>query len=315
MPEGHSVHRIAKQFQENFVGSTPEITSPQGRFAADALLVSHQKMVSAEAVGKQLFLGFENELWMRVHLGIYGAWDFSGDVRVHPQIMVHGPKSVDLDAEDSTHSIGAPRKTRLKMAEEDRETNLDVDFPPQPVGQVRARILNGSVCADLRGPTVCEVITLTEKHAVLDRLGPDPANNNSDEERERFVSRAAKKRGAIAQVLMDQNVIAGIGNVYRAEMLFRAKINPHTPANQLTQEQLNELWRDWVHLLDDGIRVGQMITIDGLQGKDYERALKNRDDRHYVYRLNGQPCKVCGTNIALEEMAARKLYWCPNCQS
>jgi len=68
-------------------------------------------------------------------------------------------------------------------------------------------------------------------------------------------------------------------------------------------------------LLDIGIHVGQMITIDGLTGADYDRALRERDERHWVYKLEGTPCKRCGANIALEEMGGRKLYWCPGCQS
>ena len=327
MPEGHSVHRIARQFAVNFVGTQPELTSPQGRFAQGAALLSGREMTDARAVGKQMFLEFADDLWLRVHLGIYGAWDFSGDVRVDPSIQIHGelpaPKKlgqtgmrgvVDRDGEDSVTSIGAPRRTRVRMAEEDREGEAPSSFPPEPVGQVRVRLLNDDVCADLRGPTVCEVLTPAEVNTVLDRLGPDPANDNSDEEKRRFIQRAARRRTPIGLVLMDQSVVAGIGNVYRAEMLFRAELNPHTPANSLSETVLAELWDDWAHLLDIGIRVGQMITIDGLTGDDYLRALAERDERHWVYKLEGTPCKRCGTNIVLEEFGARKLYWCPGCQ-
>lgn len=317
MPEGHSVHRIARQFKQNFVGTNPLVTSPQGRFALGAELISGLPMTDSRAVGKQMFLEFDEHKWLRVHLGIYGAWDFSGDVLVHPSIMIHPANATDEEAEDSVASIGAPRKTRnlhLRMAEEDKETVMLESFPPEPVGQVRVRLLNKTVCADLRGPTVCEVISPEEVQVVLDRLGPDPANDASEAEMERFIERALRKKTSIAAVLMDQSVIAGIGNVYRAEMLFRAGINPHTPAASLGKAKLEELWFDWVHLLEDGIRVGQMITIDGLAGEAYQKALRVRDDRHWVYRLNGTPCKRCGTNIVLEELNARKLYWCPNCQ-
>lgn len=318
MPEGHSVHRIAKQFQANYVGTRPEISSPQGRFREGAQLISGREMTDARAVGKQMFLEFDEELWLRIHLGIYGAWDFSGDITVHPSIMLHGINTdsvIDEVGEDSVTSIGAPRNTRIRMAEEETSRDRDQSWPPKPVGQVRVRLLNNRVCADLRGPTACEVISPEEKAVVLSKLGPDPANDDSSSERERFIERTVKKRTPIGLVLMDQSVIAGIGNVYRAEMLFRARLNPHRPANTLTRETVEQLWEDWVHLLDIGIRVGQMITIDGLHGKDYERALKHRDDRHWVYKLEGTPCKRCGTHILLEEFGARKLYWCPTCQA
>lgn len=329
MPEGHSVHRIARQFGVNFVGTAPEVTSPQGRFALGAAVLSGREMTDARAVGKQMFLEFEERDWLRVHLGIYGAWDFAGEVRVDPTIQIHGhtpghsklgqtgmagQPPIDRDGEDSVTSIGAPRRTRVRMAEHDREQADDWAFPPEPVGQVRVRLLNERVCADLRGPTACEVLPPEGVAAVLDRLGPDPANANTPGERDRFISRARRKRTPIGLVLMDQSVVAGIGNVYRAELLFRAELDPHTPAASLSERALGELWDDWAHLLDIGITVGQMITIDGLTGDDHLRALQERDERHWVYKLEGTPCKRCGASIALEEMANRKLYWCPGCQ-
>lgn len=330
MPEGHSVHRIARQFGVNFVGTRPEVSSPQGRFAQGAALLNHREMTDARAVGKQMFLEFEERDWLRVHLGIYGAWDFTGEVKIDPSIQIHATKLgrgrfgqtgmagavdvLDRAGEDSVTSIGAPRRARVRMAEHDSERPESGEFPPPPRGQVRVRLLTDTVCADLRGPTACEVLDPSEVAAVMQRLGPDPANANTDAERERFVSRAARTRTPIGLVLMDQSVIAGIGNVYRAELLFRAGIDPHTPAQQLSERVLGELWDDWAHLLEIGITVGQMITIDGLEGDAYLQALRERDERHWVYKLEGTPCKRCGANIVLEEMGKRKLYWCPGCQ-
>lgn len=325
MPEGHSVHRVARQFRTNFVGTRPEVSSPQGRFSAGANLLSGREMTAASAVGKQMFLEFEEQSVLRVHLGIYGAWDFAGDIVADPSLTrlvpVEGEKAflselgvLDSAAEDSLSSIGAPRKSRIRIA----ETTLDLkdpgEFPPPPVGQVRARILNDKVCADLRGPTACEVITIEESEQIIEKLGPDPARLNSDSERERFISRAMSKRSPIGLVLMDQSVIAGIGNVYRAELLFRSSLHPYTPANEFSREVFERLWDDWSHLLSIGIEVGQMITIDHLQGEDYDRALRNRNDRHWVYKRDGALCRRCGTHISLEVIGNRKLYWCTSCQ-
>jgi endonuclease-8/formamidopyrimidine-DNA glycosylase len=339
VPEGHSVHRIARQFGVNFVGTAPEVSSPQGRFSLGAALLSGREMTDARAVGKQMFLEFEERDWLRVHLGIYGAWDFAGEVAVDPRIQLHARPSgrtklgqtgmagsalgqpgaaasvpVDAEGEDSVTSIGAPRRTRVRMAEHDRAGRAAESFPPEPVGQVRVRLLNERVCADLRGPTACEVLPPEGVAAVLDRLGPDPANANTAAERARFIARAHKRRTPIGLVLMDQSVIAGIGNVYRAELLFRAELDPHTPASSLSERVLGELWDDWARLLEIGITVGQMITIDGLEGEAYQRALQYRDERHWVYKLEGTPCKRCGASITLEDMANRKLYWCAGCQ-
>jgi endonuclease-8 len=116
-------------------------------------------------------------------------------------------------------------------------------------------------------------------------------------------------------LLMDQSVVSGIGNVYRAELLYRARLNPHTPGKTVPEDTVRALWRDWAHLLEIGVEIGQMMTMDDLDEESYRQALAKRDDRHWVYKREGLPCRVCGTNILLEEMGSRKLYWCPYCQA
>ena len=80
------------------------------------------------------------------------------------------------------------------------------------------------------------------------------------------------------------------------------------------EDLVREMWRDWSRLLRVGVETGQMMTMDDLEGEEYRLAMANRADRHWVYHRAGLPCRVCGTEIVLEEMAARKLYWCPACQ-
>ncbi|MFC4242857.1 Fpg/Nei family DNA glycosylase [Gryllotalpicola reticulitermitis] len=338
MPEGHSVHRIARQFARNFVGHRVTVTSPQGRFAAGAKMLDGATMKRATAVGKQMFLQFDNGLWLRVHLGLYGAWDFAGEITTDATIRSAGgrmgqtnqrgtieeadPLETDRDyvddsaGEDSVRSIGAPRKARLHMAESEKENDSpDFDFPPPPVGQVRVRILTDAACADLRGPTACEAISAFEVQQVIDRLGPDPLNDDTDAGEERVVTGIRKSNQPIAQLLMDQSVVSGIGNVYRAELLYRARLNPFTPGKKVPEDVARALWRDWAHLLDIGVRTGQMMTMDGLSPEAYRKAMARRDDRHWVYHRTGEPCRVCGTAIAMQDLANRKLYWCPSCQA
>jgi endonuclease-8/formamidopyrimidine-DNA glycosylase len=113
---------------------------------------------------------------------------------------------------------------------------------------------------------------------------------------------------------MDQSVVSGIGNVYRAELLFRARLSPHTPGKDVPEETVRALWKDWTKLLKIGVQTGQMLTMDGLGKKQYAAALANREDRHWVYHRTGLPCRVCGTPIVMEIAAARKLYYCPTDQ-
>lgn len=325
MPEGHSVHRIARQFQANFTGAPVAVSSPQGRFAAGAAELDGHEIVQAKAVGKQLFLEFDHGLWLRVHLGIYGAWDFAGDISVDATIASAGGRMGQTDQrgtvadtvvgahEDSPWSIGAPRRTRLRMAESEKLDVLET-WPPEPVGAVRVRLLTETACADLRGPTACEVQTIEEVDRTIAKLGPDPMVDDVAAGEERFTGVVRRKPTPIALLLMDQSVVSGIGNVYRAELLFRARLDPFRPGREVPEELVRELWRDWVHLLRIGVETGQMLTMDDLDPEAYAKALASRDDRHWVYHRAGEPCRVCGTNIALTELGGRKLYWCPTDQ-
>ena len=323
MPEGHSVHRIARQFARHFLDVPVAVSSPQGRFAAGAAQLDGHTIVQSRAVGKQMFLEFEHGLWLRIHLGMYGAWDFAGEIDVDDTLASANGRmgqtnqrgTVVGSHEDSPWSIGAPRRARLRMSESEKLGAELETFPPEPVGQVRVRLLTSTTVADLRGPTACEVLTAEEVDRVLAKLGPDPLVDDLAEAEERFVATVRKKPTAIALLLMDQSVVAGIGNVYRAELLFRARQSPFTPGRDVPTDTVRALWRDWVHLLTIGVETGQMLTMDGLDDEAHARALASRDDRHWVYHRAGLPCRVCGTEIVVEEAAGRKLYWWPRCQA
>ncbi len=330
MPEGHSVHRIARQFARNIVGRTVSASSPQGRFVEGASVIDGREAIDVRAVGKQMFLAFDGDVWLRVHLGMYGAWDFSGEVAVDATIasangrMGHtnqrgtvlddGP-IMDAAGENSLSSIGAPRRARVRMSEQTTGLEEQTEWPPPVVGAVRLRLLTETTCADLRGPTACALQTPDEVAATIAKLGPDPLVDDVAEGEERFTATVRKKPTAIGLLLMDQSVVSGIGNVYRAEILFRARQNPHTPGREVPEEVVREMWRDWVRLLSIGVETGQMMTMDDLDPEAYRRAMAHRDDRHWVYHRAGLPCRVCGTTVLMEEAAGRKLYWCPKCQA
>ncbi|MBT2485848.1 MULTISPECIES: Fpg/Nei family DNA glycosylase [unclassified Microbacterium] len=332
MPEGHSVHRIARQFDRNFIGKTLRASSPQGRFAEGAAVLDGRTALSVQAVGKQMFLEAEGDVWLRVHLGLYGAWDFAGEILLDPTIAsangrmgqtnqrgtVIGDPILDDAGENSLSSIGAPRRARVHVRMSEQTKGLadeGAEWPPPIVGQVRLRLMTDITAADLRGPTACVLQTPEEMLATVAKLGPDPLVGDLVENEERFVRAVRKTQTVIALLLMDQSVVSGIGNVYRAEMLYRQRLNPHTPGRDVPEETVRALWRDWVRLLAIGVETGQMMTMDDLSADDYRAAMASRDDRHWVYHRAGLPCRVCGTEIALEEIGARKLYWCPRCQA
>lgn len=329
MPEGHSIRRLALAFQELFGGQRLAVSSPQGRFQDGAALLDAQVLYATEAHGKHLFLGFARAedadpvredadparerhpageddpahlTWLRIHLGLYGSWTFSGDR------TFHGP-----------HAIGAPRR---RVGEEERVLE-DADpgqapstgtppgdwEPPAPRGAVRVRLLGTHGVADLTGPTACEVITAEEKAAVRARLGPDPLREDGDVEA--FVAAVRKRRRALGELLMDQSVIAGVGNIYRAEALFRARLHPSRLGKNVPAPRLRELWEDLVVLMREGVETGRIVTV-----RPEHQGLEPDDEamRWYVYHRSGRRCLHCGASVAEAQMQARRVFWCPRCQ-
>ena len=307
MPEGHSVHRLARQFTDVFSGQRLGVSSPQGRFAAGAALLDGRVLLGAEAHGKQLFLGFEGGLVLRVHLGLYGAWDFGGDETFRGASSIGAPRRV---GEREIADDGALPPGGVRSAAE----------PPAPMGAVRVRLVSEHGWADLRGASVCSAETEPEAEAVRARLGPDPLHGDPlDGEAaaaggEEFARRLTRRRTPVGQLLMDQAVVAGIGNVYRAELLFRAGLDPALPGTRVGTGRALALWQDARAALAQGVRDGRIITTDP-QLWPAAGELPPPDHAHYVYRRHGLACRRCGTEIALAAAAGRKLYWCPRCQA
>lgn len=349
MPEGHTVHRLARTFSSLFDGQALRVSSPQGRFADGAAVLDGRRLVASEAWGKQLFLGFapadgtdvepaaDDVLWLRTHLGLYGAWTFAG-----------AP-----DAPEVAHAIGAPRK-RIGERETTGPAQGAADgartsgrwVAPEPRGQVRVRLLGERAVADLTGPTACEVITTEEKRAVEARLGPDPIRDDGDPEA--FVAAVGRSRVTIGQQLMDQAVVAGVGNIYRAEVLFRAGVDPLRPGREVPAASVRAIWDDLVVLMRDGATHGAIVTThppaarppsaagergyvpnevpgvhkpvaDGRrrtrQNTDGAPGAVPSDQAFYVYHRDGLPCRVCGAPVLVKELAGRNLFWCGVCQT
>ena len=291
MPEGHTVHRVANFFRDEFVGRAVATSSPQGRFHEGATLLNGHTVDDAYAVGKQLFVDFSGGLVLRVHLGIYGAWS--------------------VRTRSSSTAIGAPR---VDSVEEGLRTERTENFPPEPIGQVRLRVATESVVADLRGPTACEVLSPEQAGQVIDRLGPDPLVDTPARGLRRFRQRMNQTRTPISVALMNQQLVSGIGNVYRAELLFRHRLDPFVPASALSDDILASVWKDWTVLLKAGVKTGVMVTRNDLTPSQAKRALREARLRHYVYKRHGKPCLVCNEPVQLTEIAGRKLYWCGSCQ-
>ena len=189
-------------------------------------------------------------------------------------------------------------------------------LPPEPRGALRMRWEGPGddgegVWTDLRGATACELITDGEVQLILDRLGPDPLRRSDPE---KAFARISRSRVTIGALLMDQAVLAGVGNVYRAELLFRHHVSPFRPGKQLDHETWTAMWADLVTLMKAGVRSGRIVTTRP-EDRTKKRGTPTRGDASYVYRRTGQPCRWCGTPIATEVMVGRNLFWCPTCQA
>ncbi|MDF9716340.1 Fpg/Nei family DNA glycosylase [Nocardioides sp. ChNu-153] len=194
------------------------------------------------------------------------------------------------------------------------------DAVPAPVGQVRLRLVaarddGGAAWADLRGATACELVTGAGVRAVADRLGPDPLRDDADPDR--GWARIGRSRAPLAALLMDQTVLAGVGNVYRAEVLFRHRLDPYRPGESLRRRRYDELWADLVDLMHDGVRTGRIDTVrpeHTPEAMGREPRVDDHGGEVYVYRRDGLPCLVCGSPVRRAELAQRNLFWCGRCQ-
>lgn len=263
MPEGHTLHRLARDQQQMFGGTVVSASSPQGRFADGAAILDGTRFVRAEAYGKHLLQRYDSGALLHVHLGLYGKFSTG-----------HGD-------------------------------------PPPPQGALRLRLANGEVWTDLRGPIACELVTPADVDALFTRLGPDPLRARADPTL--AYQRLGRSRLPIAALLMDQRVLAGVGNVYRAELLFRHRLDPFAPGRSVAEDLWQQMWTDLVTLMRSGVRTGRIVTIR--EGDRPRRGRLTPAESVYVYRRHGWPCRVCGTEIRTELLAGRNLFWCPYCQA
>ena len=165
---------------------------------------------------------------------------------------------------------------------------------PQPRGQLRLRLQSPLGWADLRGATACELLDDGQRRALLTRLGQDPLRKDADPQLP--WSRISRSKVALGALLMQQEVVAGIGNVYRAEILFRHGLDPFRPGRELTRDRWIALWEDLTMLMRAGVRAGRIVTTrpgDRPAGSSGRRV--TRENSFYVYRRTGLPCRICGT--------------------
>lgn len=257
MPEGHTIHRAARDLRRALAGQSLDVTSPQGRFSGGASVLDGRECQSVEAYGKHLMIGFDGEIWLHVHLGLFG--------RI--------------------------RRRKLPLVE--------------PKGAVRVRLVSSTHVVDINGPTICENLERPALDQVLSRIGPDVLRDDADVKR--ALDRIGRSRAPIGRLLMDQSVIAGIGNIYRTELLWRAGLHPDLPGKTIDRAKLVALWEDARRLLALGVKRNAIITSDvAVNSKTKYRERTNI--------FGKSVCPACAAEIEKIDIAGRRAFVCNSCQ-
>lgn len=189
----------------------------------------------------------------------------------------------------------------------------DVEKAPAPSDGTRMRWLGHTGAMYLSGPTACEIISADQEEELRNRIGPDPLAVRKGD-LERVKASLARRSAPIAQVLLDQAVVAGIGNVYRAEFCFLAGVDPRTPAREVNDDTVEQIWNLSNSLMKVGERIGRIVTVDPAEVGAKKPGDLRRGNRLYVYKRAGQPCRRCATPVTSTELANRRVWWCPTCQ-
>ena len=301
MPEGDTIHKLAHVLVQALQGVALAAVYVRERGEIAALRGARVERV--QAIGKHMIIAFSGDRGLRVHLGMKGRW------RRYPHAA----------AEEQ----GAAAWKRLG-----RRASLVLVTDSDAFACLDAAQVEWLASVDLR------------RHRVLERLGPDllagpeaqkeakpePASESAaspDPEPEAKpeanidyaeICRRARRSGqqTIAELLLDQTVASGIGNVYRSEVLFLQGVHPLTPVARLDDQALTALYAEAARLMRANLRPGHRITTVAPE----RRTIAPGMPHHWVYGRHRKPCLRCGAIIRVTRHGdqARTTYWCPRCQ-
>jgi endonuclease VIII len=258
MPEGHTIHRAARDQGPMLKNKRLAVSSPQGRFLQGAQQLDGRRCTAVEAWGKHLLYRFAGGDSLHIHLGLFGRF----------------------------HLFKAPAG--------------------EPKGLVRVRLASATHVVDINGPNCCEVLDAPGVAALCARLGPDILRDDADPER--AWTKIHRSRAPIGQLLMDQAVVAGLGNIYRTEILWRQRLHPQMPGRDLSREAFDAFWADAARLLRLGVDENAIITVDG----------GARGRGRYGTNVNifkKKQCPRCHGAIRHFVMAGRNVFCCERCQA
>jgi len=235
-------------------------------------------------LGKYLLAGLDDGSRLLLHLGMTG------------QLFVQGSASLRLLSSTSRASLHPEEQPDFKP---DKHTHFRLAFSDDgPEVWFRDARKFGKV----------KWLAPGESDARLDKLGPDALEATGEK-----LQAACRRRGVpVKTLLLDQGVLAGVGNIYADEALFLSGIRPTRKSGTLTRSQCDSLAGNIRKVLGRSIETGGSSISDYVNPDGRDGAYQ--DERH-VYAREGEPCKVCGTPIKRVVIGQRSAHYCPKCQA
>jgi endonuclease VIII len=245
-----------------------------------------------KAFGKNLVFKFSSGIFLRNHMMMWGKW------RIYDRSKYdRGLARPPIRRPRKKHSVSPPMTRNEKDVRRDSRVRLTI-------------ITHDAVVIEFNGPILHFSNDNPAKKEPIKSLGPDCLNDeifDTEEFEQRLLFYSKQKKLLISDALLNQKIIAGIGNKYKAEILFVCKINPFKQISPLNLVQQNSLFEEIPKLLKYGYEnAGRTRELLSEESNSW-------DTRHWVYRRAA--CWICKTKIRSEKkLTARTTFWCPSCQ-
>lgn len=262
MPEGDTIHRIARVLGRELTGRTIDHLQLNDR--GEVRELAGKRVEKIEAVGKHMLVAFDAPWVLRVHLGMNGHW---------------------------------------------RRLHIREKAPSHPTIRIEAGELAYVCERAYRAELIREAALRTNPR--LARLGPDLLADPPDiDAAVRRAVQAGNSNREVGDLIMDQRVAAGVGNVYKSEVLFECCVHPRTRMHQLSEDDVRAIYEKAAALMRLNLLTRRRTSVP------LRRRPRPSSQRLWVYMRAGKPCLDCGTPIErfLQGDMGRSTYFCPKCQ-
>ncbi|ACY17174.1 DNA-formamidopyrimidine glycosylase family protein [Haliangium ochraceum] len=289
MPEGDSIHKVARHLRAALGGAI--ITGVHVRDRGELMSLRGCSAEGIEAVGKHLLLRFTGGTGVRVHLGMKGRW-----------------RRFDAGDDETLENRWSRFGNRASLVLATRAAAF-VCFEAAQVEVIEALATRGSRHVQRLGPDLLAIGGEAKGAAG----GDGDADASAYAEILRRARVPWRRSQAVAELLLDQSVASGIGNVYKSEVLFVCRVHPWQRVDALEDDALLALYREAARLMRANLPLARRATVAP------ERRGKGGGDllpRYWVYGRHRKPCMRCGAiiRVARQGDQARSTYWCPRCQ-